>query len=247
MKEDTSMDLSFEKIKELQLKDPDIEEFCRLLENFPDRRPPWNELEGVSEETKIMWTVWNEFEVVNDVLYRRSVSPVTKDVDLRLVIPKAIRRQVFHLIHDDMTGGHLGVVRTREQLQRRVYWPGWSKDVDLFRKTCEPCARFHRGKAPKQGMLHPMVASLVWETIGIDLTGPHPRSANGYVYILTVVGPLQQIRICVPIEKYGSGYDNKGLGGQCVLSGWCSIPDIDRPRTKFRRSVVSGIVQGNGN
>ena len=114
VKEDTLMDLSPEKIKELQLIDPDIEEFFRLLQNFPDRRPSRNELEGVSEETKIMWTVWNEFEVVDDVLYRRSVSPVTKNVDLRLVIPKAIRRQVFHLIHDDMIGGHLGVVRTRE-------------------------------------------------------------------------------------------------------------------------------------
>ena len=59
--------------------------------------------------------------------------------------------------------------------------------MDLFVKACEPCARFHRSKAPKQGMLHPMVASSVWETIGIDLTGPHPRSANGYKYILTVV------------------------------------------------------------
>ena len=201
VKEEEILDLSPDAMKDLQLKDPDITEFCELMRNYPDRRPSWKELDGLSEETKIMWRVWNDFEMVDDVLFRRSVSPVTEDIELRLVIPKAVRRRVFHLIHDDMTGGHLGVVRTREQLRRRVYWPGWSKDVDLYVKACEQCARFHRGKPPKQGTLQPMLASSVWETIGIDLTGPHPRSASGYKYILTVVDHFSKFAFAFPLRN----------------------------------------------
>ena len=199
VKEEEHVDLSPAAMKDLQFKNPDIIEFRELMRNYSDRRPAWHELDGLSEETKVMWSVWSEFELVDDVLYRRSVSPVTKDVDLRLVVPKAVRKQVFHLIHD-MTGGHLGVVRTREQLRQRVYWPGWSRDVDLFVKACEPCARFHRGKAPKKGMLHPMMASSVWETIGIDLTGPYPRSSNGFKYILTVVDNFSKFAFAFPLR-----------------------------------------------
>ena len=42
----------------------------RLLENFPDRRPLWSELEGEPEETKILWTMWNELRVIDGVLYQ---------------------------------------------------------------------------------------------------------------------------------------------------------------------------------
>ena len=194
-----------------------------------------------------MWTVWNEFELVDDVLYRRSESPITKDVDLRLVIPKAVRRRVFHLIHDDMTGGHLGVVRTREQLRRRVYWPGWSKDVDLFVKACEPCARFHRGRAPKQGMMHPMLASSVWETIGIDLTGPHPRSASGFKYILTVVDHFSKFALRFPLRNMEAATIARILVDNVFCLVGAPISNTNRSRSEFRRAAFQRAVQSNGN
>ena len=58
-----------------QEEDSGIREIKRLLENFPDRRPLWSELGGVPEDTKKLWTVWNELRVVDGVLYRESASP----------------------------------------------------------------------------------------------------------------------------------------------------------------------------
>ena len=174
----------------LQLKqeeDPGIRETKRLLENFPDRRPLWSELEGEPEETKILWTMWNELRVIDGVLYRISASPNAQEHERRLVVPVELRGALFRLVHEGMSGGHLGTNKTRDQVRQRAYWPGWSKDVELYIQACEPCARFGRGKAPKQGSLHPMTASSVWETLGVGITGPHPRSSNGFTYILTAV------------------------------------------------------------
>ena len=184
-----------------QEEDPGIRETKRLLENFPDRRPLWSELEGVPEDTKIMWTVWSELRIIDGVLYRASSSPNAQGQEKRLVVPAELREALFRLVHEGMSGGHLGTAKTRDQVRQRAYWPGWSKDVEVYIQACEPCARFGRGKAPKQGSLHPMTASSVWETLGVDITGPHPRSSNGFVYILTAVDHFSKFAFAFPMRN----------------------------------------------
>ena len=154
--EEVQDDWSPETMKLKQLQDPEISEFRQLLLNNPDHKPKWSELEGVTEYSKILWSMWDEFRLVNNVLYREAVSPVTREKEMRLVVPRALQLKMFNLVHGGITGGHMGVTRTRDQIRRRAYWPGWSKAVELYIQACEPCARFKNGKAPKQGKLHPM-------------------------------------------------------------------------------------------
>ena len=89
------------------------------------------------------------------------------------------------LIKDLLT--YLGVKRTRLQLKRRAYWVGWSQDVQRFCAACPKCATYFRGKTPKQGLLKTIESGEVWERLSIDVTGPHPRSTSGKVYILTMM------------------------------------------------------------
>jgi hypothetical protein len=46
-------------------------------------------------------------------------------------------------------------------------------------QRCKICCGYHRGSAPKQDHLQPMIMGGVAERWAIDLTGPHPVS-NGY-------------------------------------------------------------------
>ena len=69
-----------------QAEDPEITEFRDLLIQFPDRRPTWSEIEGVYEFSKICWTMWSEFRVEDNVLYRESFNPVTQDKEKRVVL-----------------------------------------------------------------------------------------------------------------------------------------------------------------
>jgi transposase InsO family protein len=67
---------------------------------------------------------------------------------------------------------------------------------------CIPCARYHRGKAPKQTPLKPFVAGELWEVVSVDITGPHPRSRRGYVFILTLVDHFTKWAEAVPIRNH---------------------------------------------
>jgi len=53
----------------------------------------------------------------------------------RLVIPKKLRRQVLDLAHE----GHQGVVKTKERLRTKVWWPGIDQQVEKRCQTCHEC------------------------------------------------------------------------------------------------------------
>ena len=100
------------------------------------------------------------------VMYKKAYSiqergPVVK----QLIVPRVLRLQVMKMAHEGMTGGHMGYEKTKVQVRRRAYWPGFSKDVIHFCQACEPCARYRRGAAPKQGFLEPLVVGDVMERI----------------------------------------------------------------------------------
>ena len=103
--------------------------------------------------------MWSEFLLKGDVLYRKAITLETQDEELRLVVPWSVRTELIRLVHEGMTGGHAGVAKTKDQVRRRAYWPGWTKSVELYILACSPCARFRNRKAPRQGKLKPMVAS----------------------------------------------------------------------------------------
>ena len=73
------------------------------------------------------------------------------------------------------------------QLQQRCYWPGWSAAVRMAKQRCSQCSRHQRLRPHHQGPLQPFQTGKPWERLGIDVTGPHPTSAKGNVYVLTVV------------------------------------------------------------
>ena len=106
---------------------------------------------------------------------------------MQLIPPQARRQDLIRLVHEGMAGGHLGIRRTMKQLQRRAYWPGWTESVQLFLRRCSACARYLREKAPHRTPLQEMSVGEPFERIGIDLTGPHPPSAQGNKYILTLI------------------------------------------------------------
>ena len=101
------------------------------------------------------------------------------------------------MVHSGVTGGQLGLRSTMAGVALRAYWAGWTSDVKNELRRCDPCAQFHRGTAPKTTSLKPFLAGEPWETISIDITGPHPRSLKGYVYMLTcMITSPNGLRLC---------------------------------------------------
>jgi len=118
-------------------------------------KPAWKEIEAYSHVTKTLWHQFDRLEVRNGVLMRKWTPLRTTEVTWQIVLPRTLRREFIRISHSGLNGGHLGRSKTEHQVSRRAYWPGWQEEVSLELKKCQPCSQYHRGKAPRQGALHP--------------------------------------------------------------------------------------------
>ena len=70
---------------------------------------------------------WLQLELVDGVLYRRCSGKEGKPAVLQLLVPATLRHDFITRAHTGMCGGHLGVRRTLDQVQRRGFWLGWCR------------------------------------------------------------------------------------------------------------------------
>ncbi|VDI15407.1 Hypothetical predicted protein [Mytilus galloprovincialis] len=83
--------------------------------------------------------------------------------DNRIVIPKDLQMRVIDLAHE----GHQGIVRTKQLLREKVYFPGIDKLVEQTCKSCIPCL----ASTPKN-VFEPLqmseIPNNVWENLSMD-------------------------------------------------------------------------------
>ncbi len=256
-------DMSLEVLADEQKNDPDIREVLQEKKAIKDK-PGWDEVAAWSATAKALWQQWDRLEVRNGVLFRRFEFLDCRPSVLQVIVPYKLRRQVFKAVHGGMTGGHMGRTRTMQQLQFRAYWPGWTSDVKQFLKQCSPCAQYHRGKAPKISPLKPFPAGDVWELVSIDITGPHPRSRHGNVYLLTVMDHFTKWADALAISNHTAvtvarvlfnrvfvyrGFPLRLLSDQgpefesILMSELCRWMEIQKIRTSPYRASTNGMVE----
>jgi len=119
---------------------------------------------------------------------------------LQLLVPRCCVPEVLRLCHTGTVGGHFGVRRTMIQVQRRFYWATWKTEVRKYCKACSECSTYHRGKLSRQGRLNPL-AGAPQERWYIDLTGPHPKSDRGHIYILTCMDSFTKWTEAFPLRN----------------------------------------------
>ena len=69
--------------------------------------------------------VRNELTVLGNLVLRGT----------RLVIPKKLRKQVLDLAHED----HQGIVKTKQRLSTKVWWPRIDRQAEQRCRTCHGC------------------------------------------------------------------------------------------------------------
>ena len=174
-----------------QQQDAEIGWLVRL--RLSQAQPPsFQDLASQSEAAKELAAQWNQLEVHDGLVYRRWARQDDRNDFLQLLVPVAARKDFLKRTHVGMTGGHLGIKRTLDQVRRRAYWRGWRQDVRRFCQQCDECSGYYRGALPRTAPLQPMLAGEPFEKLHFDLTGPHPRSRRGSVYILTCIDPFSK-------------------------------------------------------
>jgi len=91
--------------------------------------------------------------------------------------------------HDIPLGGHFGREKTLANLAKNFFWPGMTKDVEDFVKSCNNCQRNKSVRRAPIGLLYPHDRPQArWEKIALDFIVQLPKTRIGkYDAILTVV------------------------------------------------------------
>ena len=114
----------------------------------------------------------------------------------RPLVPKVYRRCIFDAVHNM---SHPGVRATRRLISERFVWPGLSKEVGDWAKTCIACqrAKVHRHT---HSSLEPFEEPEArFSHIHVDLVGPLPFCRD-YRYLLTCVDRFSRWPLAVPLR-----------------------------------------------
>lgn len=104
---------------------------------------------------------------------------------------KKLRMDMLHDFHDSAIAGHLGIVRTMNILSLHYYWPGMTKDVKDYIRSCSVCQR-NKTSRKSYGKHQPLdVPPARWHTVTMDFAGPFTPSGEGkWDMIIIVVDKL---------------------------------------------------------
>jgi hypothetical protein len=96
----------------------------------------------------------------------------------RLVIPKILQKKVLNLAHEV----HQGIVKTKQRLRSKVWWPNIDKEAEKVCRTCHGCQVVQLPSRP-ESMVRTRLPESPWEIIACDLLGP----IDNNIYILAVI------------------------------------------------------------
>ena len=93
------------------------------------------------------------------------------------MIPNILRKRVLEVAHE----GHQGVVKMKERLRSKVWWPDVDKDAE---RKCREC---YGGQLVTKETVPPPVKTTrmpkrPWQDLALDLLGPMPTGESLLVF-----------------------------------------------------------------
>jgi hypothetical protein len=96
----------------------------------------------------------------------------------KLVIPDSLQRKVIELAYE----GHKGVVKTKQLLRDKVWFPRINKQVEDICRQCIPCLACTPSNN-QEPLLMTELPSTPWSRVSADFCGPFPTGE----YLLFVI------------------------------------------------------------
>ena len=140
-----------------------------------------------------------------------------------MLVPRSLRVPLLQHLHAGPTAGQVGIKKTQDRVMKIAYCRGWGAGLALFCRRCIQCNRYRCGPVARQGEFQQATAGGPFTKIHVDLTGPHVRSKNGFVYLLTVIDYFTEYFICMPIRDKSALLVAKALVKHVYLLLGCPV------------------------
>jgi len=223
----------------VQSADPDVRKIYDLAKSGSPA-PTAETITSWSSDAKLLHAQYSRLSVSPQGVLQRRWEHNGREFQ-QVVVPSHLRQQIAAQLHRGLNGGHLGLRRARRQLQKRFYWPGWSRSVEQAQLQCDRCARFKKPQNPRSGQLQPMVVGEPWERLGIDVTGPHPASSRGNIYILTVVDHFTKWVEIFPMRNQEAATVAKLLVERVFCTHGCPLQILTDQGSNFESQLFQEI------
>ena len=80
----------------------------------------------------------------------------------RILVPKALRKELMRTNHDVPASRHQGVDRTKARLREKYYWWRLSGDIKEYVLTCRACSKNKTGKIRGKAQMKMFHAGIPW-------------------------------------------------------------------------------------
>ena len=187
------------------------------------------------------------------LLYRRGQGEAD-----RLCIPDGggLRQRILRECHDTPLGGHFGRHKTGSLTRRLTFWPGQTRDVAEFVRSCDTCQRTKAEHIGPRGVLHPLpLPTRRGGVIGVDWLMGLPRTEAGYDQVQVHVDYLSGKVHAVPTRSTDTAADAAKVILEMALRSGDGVPDVlvvdHDPKftstlfTEFTRRLGSSLVVGS--
>jgi len=158
------------------------------------------------------------------LLYRRGQGEAD-----RLCVPDGggLRLKILRECHDTPLGGHFGRHKTTALVRRLAYWPGQTRDVDAYVRSCEICQRTKAEHVGPRGLLHPLpLPTRRGGVIGVDWLLGLPMTASGFDQVQVHVDHLSGKVHAVPTRATDTAADAARIILEMALRSGDGVPDV---------------------
>jgi hypothetical protein len=202
-KTDEFQDINTDAIIEAQQSDSHLRPVLEAVMKAGPR-PPWTEVQSSPEDTRALWAQYKSLEMIDGILYRKFYQHNGTVERLQIVMPAKLRKPFLCQLHESKfnTGtAHMGIKKTQAHVSQRAYWPNWRFDVEQYCRRCTICQSVQHGIAPRHGYMQQWEANGFGDRLYVDLTGPHPASRQGSLYMMTALDAYTRFLVVVPLKN----------------------------------------------
>ena len=102
---------------------------------------------------------------------------IVKNMEMRdthIVVPFSLQEKILRWAHE----GHMGIVKTKQRLRTKVWWPGIDKQIEQVVRQCHACQLVSTQSEKSEPITSTEMPNGPWEILGVDLCGPFPTGDN---------------------------------------------------------------------
>ena len=163
--------MTLQEIKDATKKDKTLEGLAKIIrEQLWDSKPKWHELNTDNDDIRKYINVRDELTINDeaDIVLRGS----------RIVIPRSLQHRAISIAHE----GHQGLVKTKQLIREKIWFPGIDKAVKDMIGSCIACQANSHPNPPIPLKMNDLLRE-PWHTIHLDLCGPFPTGE----YVLVAI------------------------------------------------------------